>query len=199
MNFLAHAYLSFNHPTILAGNMISDFVKGSAKFSFSEDIQKGIALHRSIDEFTDNHSAIKEAKQIFRPAYRLYSSPIVDVLLDHYLANDETIFTEETLQQFSQTVYTSLEKNSFQLPPNFVGVLFYMKTQNWLFNYRSKPGIERSLKGLVRRASYLSESDTAFRLFLQHYDYLNECYAAFFKDVYSFARQRFEELISTNP
>src|SRR5579875_437067 len=105
MNFLAHAYLSFNHPTILVGNMISDFVKGSAKFSFSGDIQKGIALHRSIDEFTDNHPVIKNAKEVFRPAYRLYSSPIVDVILDYFLANDETIFTEEALQKFSQSVY----------------------------------------------------------------------------------------------
>jgi hypothetical protein len=28
MNYLAHAYLSFNEPDILVGNLISDFVKG---------------------------------------------------------------------------------------------------------------------------------------------------------------------------
>lgn len=28
MNYLAHAYLSFDEPEILVGNMISDFVKG---------------------------------------------------------------------------------------------------------------------------------------------------------------------------
>jgi acyl carrier protein phosphodiesterase len=32
MNYLAHAYLSFNDPEILVGNMISDFVKGKKKF-----------------------------------------------------------------------------------------------------------------------------------------------------------------------
>ena len=31
MNYLAHAYLSFGDPDILAGNMISDFVKGKKK------------------------------------------------------------------------------------------------------------------------------------------------------------------------
>ena len=31
MNYLAHAYLSFNDPEILVGNMISDFVKGKKK------------------------------------------------------------------------------------------------------------------------------------------------------------------------
>ncbi|MFL5743373.1 MAG: hypothetical protein ACJ751_01815, partial [Niastella sp.] len=28
LNYLAHAYLSFNQPAILAGNLFSDFVKG---------------------------------------------------------------------------------------------------------------------------------------------------------------------------
>jgi len=28
MNYLAHAYLSFDHEEILVGNLISDFVKG---------------------------------------------------------------------------------------------------------------------------------------------------------------------------
>ncbi len=34
MNYLAHAYLSFNDPDVLAGNMISDFVKGKKKFDY---------------------------------------------------------------------------------------------------------------------------------------------------------------------
>jgi acyl carrier protein phosphodiesterase len=40
MNYLAHAYLSFNQPEILVGNMISDFVKGKKKFDFAPGIQK---------------------------------------------------------------------------------------------------------------------------------------------------------------
>jgi acyl carrier protein phosphodiesterase len=51
---------------------------------FSGNIQKGIELHRNIDEFTDNHPVTKKAMEIFRPAYRLYSGPIVDILFDHF-------------------------------------------------------------------------------------------------------------------
>ena len=50
MNYLAHAYLSFNDPDILIGNMISDHVKGKKKFDLPEKIQRGITLHRNIDE-----------------------------------------------------------------------------------------------------------------------------------------------------
>src|SRR3982750_1233909 len=98
MNFLAHAYLSFNDPQILAGNMISDFVKGRDKFSFSGKIQQGIALHREIDQFTDVHPATQKAKSIFRPSYRLYSGAIMDVLYDHFLANDASVFDDDSLK-----------------------------------------------------------------------------------------------------
>src|SRR5438067_10505612 len=133
MNFLAHAYLSFEHPQILVGNMISDFVKGSSKFSYSADIQKGISLHREIDQFTDFHPATQKAKTIFRQDYRLYSAPIIDILYDHFLANDETIFSEGTLKEFTSSTYNSLELFTAQLPERFARVLTYMKTEDWLF------------------------------------------------------------------
>ena len=155
MNYLAHAYLSFNDPQILAGNMISDYVKGRAQFSFSGKIQKGIMLHREIDQFTDTHPATKKAKEIFRPAYRLYSGAIMDVLYDHFLANDGTEFTPASLKDFAARTYRQLELQAADLPINFLQVFTYMKTYDWLYNYRSLDGMSRSLAGLVRRSAYL--------------------------------------------
>src|SRR5215212_6198912 len=108
MNYLAHAYLSFSDPEILAGNIISDFVKGKKKFDFPAGIQKGIALHRAIDQFTDNHDTTKTAKDVFRPHYRLYSGAFVDVVYDHFLANNRDEFNEQSLYDFSQQVYKTL-------------------------------------------------------------------------------------------
>lgn len=197
MNYLGHAYLSFHSPSILAGNMISDFVKGAAKFSFSGNIQKGIMLHRYIDEFTDHHPAIKEAQQIFRSHYRLYSAPIVDVLLDYFLANDISVFNdEESLKSFATKTYAQLENYSAQLPSRFVQVLAYMKAEDWLYSYKYTRGIRRSLQGLVRRSAFLVESHTAYNLFLEHSSFLNECYHEFFPDVKHFAKQKLEKLLS---
>ncbi|HZI00712.1 MAG TPA: DUF479 domain-containing protein, partial [Flavisolibacter sp.] len=100
MNYLAHAYLSFNEPEIVVGNMISDFVKGKSRFGYTVNIQKGIMLHRDIDQFTDTHPVIKKAKELFRSDYRLYSGAIVDVILDHFLAKDDAAFGEEGLMSF---------------------------------------------------------------------------------------------------
>jgi acyl carrier protein phosphodiesterase len=195
MNYLGHAYLSFNSPQLLVGNMISDFVKGASKFSFNGNIQKGIALHRYIDDYTDSHPATKEAMEIFRPHYRLYSGPIMDVLYDHFIANDTSLFGNDSLKEFTNTVYLHLENNSLHLPNRFLQMFTYMKADDWLYNYKYPEGIRRSLYGLARRAAYLEETETAYTLFLTHHQYLNECYQKFFKDVKQFAKQKFDELV----
>jgi acyl carrier protein phosphodiesterase len=193
MNYLAHAYLSFRQPELLVGNMISDHVKGKKKFDYSAGIQKGIELHRLIDSFTDEHEATKEAKEIFRPHYRLYAGAFVDVVYDHYLAIDPTIFTKDSLEEFAADTYTMLEPYSAVFPERFARMFPYMKTQNWLFNYSNKWGIENSLHGVVRRATYLTESATAFSLFEENFNTLQHCYQAFFPEMIAVVKKWMEE------
>lgn len=194
MNYLAHAYLSFDSPGILTGNMISDFVKGKKKYEYPGDIQKGIALHREIDRFTDVHFATKEAKQIFRPVYGLYSGSIMDVLYDHFLALDENIFTDEGLMTFTSNTYATLDQYTAYFPEKFSMMYPYMKAHNWLYNYRYLQGIQKSLGGLVRRAKYLEESDTAYLLFTDHYDQLETLYKLFFPELKAMAENFVKQL-----
>jgi acyl carrier protein phosphodiesterase len=194
MNYLAHAYLSFDDDEILVGNLISDFVKGKNKFNYPERIQKGIVLHRAIDTFTDDHQATKLAKNVFRPRYRLYSGAFVDVVYDHFLAIDGNEFTEESLEVFSEKVYHTIDKYQQYLPERFARMFPYMKLQNWLFNYRTLTGTQLSFGGVVRRARYLDESKTAAILFEENYIALQACYRSFFPDMKSFAYRMFEEL-----
>ncbi|MEI6949963.1 ACP phosphodiesterase [Paraflavisolibacter sp. H34] len=194
MNFLAHAYLSFGHKEVLVGNMISDFVKGNAAQRYPPGIRSGILLHRQIDEFTDQHPVTREAKEVFRPHYRLFSGVITDILFDHFLANDPHCFAPEGLLAFSQEVYRVLEEYSAHLPPHFIQAFAYMKTENWLYQYHTTPAMEKSIRGLVRRSSFFSDSHTAFELFLQHYSFLQQCFTLFFKDVKIFAKQQFDRL-----
>jgi acyl carrier protein phosphodiesterase len=197
MNYLAHAYLSFNEPSLLLGNMISDFVKGKKKFDYPISIQHGIALHRAIDNFTDKHPATKEAAAFFKPTYRLYAGAFVDVVYDHFLANDQNVFTPDTLLLFTQKTYEILEKQQQYMPAFFQSMFPYMKTQNWLYNYQYKWGIEKSFGSVVRRAAYLTESGIAFELFQQHYHALNQCYNVFFPELKEMCLQEWDRLQKT--
>lgn len=192
MNYLAHAYLSFNDPEVLLGNMISDHVKGKKKFDYNLQVQKGIMLHRSIDTFTDQHPATKTAMKFFKPAYGLYAGAFVDIVYDHFLSLDANEFTEISLFNFSQETYSILEGLQNDFPPMFKAMFPYMKQHDWLYNYRHRWAISRSFHGLVNRAAYLTESDTAFKYFEQHYDSLRECYQLFFPALKEYAQNIFK-------
>ena len=197
MNYLAHSFLSFNKTDILAGNMISDFVKGKKKYDYPEEIQKGIQLHRLIDEFTDTHPVTAKAKNYFRPQYRLYSGAFTDVVYDHFLALDKKRFEDYgNLEAFSKQVYLQLENNFELFPLRFQKMFFYMKSQNWLYNYQFKDGIRKSFHGLVYRASYLYESDIAFKIFNKNYAELKNCYAEFFPELLQFASGNVSKLLA---
>lgn len=192
MNYLAHAFLSFRHPEILVGNMISDFVKGRKKDNYEDLVQKGIMLHRSIDSFTDLHEATRQAKQFFTPYYRLYAGAFIDIVYDHFLANDSNEFNQDQLLDFSRQTYCMLDRFNAVLPERFSFMFSYMKKQNWLYNYQYRWGIRNSFAGLVQRAAYLTESAPAMEVFETHYEELRECYITFFPEVKHMAWQRFQ-------
>lgn len=194
MNYLAHAFLSFNDPEVLVGNMISDFVKGRKKYDYPFRIQSGIMLHRLIDSYTDDHPATRQAKEFFRPAYRLYSGAFVDIVYDHFLAIEETEFSETSLFDFSQSVYSVLENYRDWFPTPFSAMFPYMQNQNWLYNYRTRRGTERSFNGLVRRSMYLEESDSASHLLEAHYQPLQACFRHFWGEAKPFIYRQYESL-----
>jgi len=195
MNYLAHAFLSFNRGELLTGNMISDFVKGSAQYAYPPGIRAGILLHRAIDIFTDAHPATARAKSFFRPAYRLYAGALSDVVYDHFLARDDARFEAYgDLGRFSRQTYSLLERYEETFPARFRRLFPYMKTQDWLSNYRSGEGLRQSFEGLRRRSKYITETDTAFRVFEEEYASLQECYTEFFPEVLRFSRQKIDEI-----
>jgi len=187
MNLLAHAYLSFEQPEILVGNMISDYVKGKKQYDYPIGIYHGIKLHRAIDHFTDYHPATYLGKQFFKQGVGLYAGAFMDVVYDHFLALDAKELSENEWKPFTENVYQQLKENELFLPDKFAMQLPHMSLHNWLFHYRFPEAIEKSFGGLVRRTKYLSDHKVAFEIFEKNYDALKEQYEAFFPDVKKFA------------
>lgn len=209
MNYLAHAYLSFNNSEILVGNMISDFVKGKKKWDYPAKIQQGIMLHRDIDNFTDTHPITREAKSFFRVAYGLYSGAIMDIIYDHFLATDPKVFNPDdsgqaapmthmiskiTLAAFAASTYRQLSGFAPLFPEKFARMFPYMQSQNWLYNYRYKEGIYNALGGLSRRANYMPDPQNAREIFETHYEELKALYNNFFPLLEDFTHSKFLEL-----
>jgi acyl carrier protein phosphodiesterase len=195
VNYLAHAYLSFDIPDVLTGNLISDFVKGKRKLDYPPAIRTGITLHRAIDTFTDGHPATRRAKSYFRADYGLYSGPLTDVVYDHFLACDPQSFPSPAdLTAFARRTYDQLTTHAALFPDRFSRLFPYMRDQDWFSGYRTKQGIFASFGGLARRAAYMPDPGQACRLFERHYAELGDCYRAFFPELKDFALPTLEQL-----
>jgi acyl carrier protein phosphodiesterase len=141
------------------------------------------------------HPLTADAKNYFRPQYRLYSGAFVDVVYDHFLALDEKQFEHYGgLMDFSKSVYRLLDTNISLFPEGFLKMYPYMKSRNWLYNYRFIQGIENSFGGLVQRAAYLYECKEAIHIFNEHYAALKNCYEEFFPEVKQYALMKLGSL-----
>jgi acyl carrier protein phosphodiesterase len=198
MNFLAHAYLSFDQEEVLVGNFVADFIKGKELQRFSGGVQIGILLHREIDTFTDTHPLVKAAQSYFRPRFRHYSSVITDIVFDYFLAKNWPAYSERDLAAFAQETYSILKKNEVNLPESFQHMLHWMQKQNWLFHYREISGIQQALNGLTKRATFDSKMNEATEILLEKEQELEVIFFAFFKDLETFAREKLQELQLTH-
>jgi acyl carrier protein phosphodiesterase len=168
MNYLAHLYLSGNNHEIMIGNFIADHVKGKQIELFDEEIVKGIKLHRLIDEFTDTHKVVEQSKIRLRSEFGKYSPVIVDVFYDHYLAIKWEQYHHEVLSLYADNFYTLLNNNHHRLPIRTQQMIQYMIPQNWLLNYKTIAGINKTLTGMSKRTKFESKMDVA-AIYLDRY------------------------------
>lgn len=196
MNYLGHAYFSFEDPEVLAGNMIGDYVKGDInKLDYSPAMKVGLKLHRFIDDFTDHHPAIQRAKEYFRAEYRLYSGPIVDCVFDYYIANDPHCFNSEAdLNKFTQSVYQTLADQKDKLPIAYLPALQHMTENNWLYNYRTIKGIKKSMIGVANQSAQMPDIELAYQAFVLHFYILNQYYIEFIADAKIAIQKQYELL-----
>jgi acyl carrier protein phosphodiesterase len=102
------------------------------------------------------------------------------------------------LKAFAQQTYAQVQENEAFLPERFARMFFYMRTQDWLYNYRFRQGILDSFCGLARRAAYMGSAEAAGRLFETHYTQLQACYREFFPELKEFAWQTLQQLQREN-
>jgi acyl carrier protein phosphodiesterase len=181
MNFLAHLYLSGDNAKVKTGNFIGDFVKGkNLRERYEEDIAKGIALHREIDWFTDRHSLVKESKERLREKYRHYSGVIVDIFYDHFLAKNWENYSNQSLVDFAEECYSTIQLHQSILPDNVNLMLPYMIKGNWLVNYSKIEGIHKALSGMAKRTRFESRMEEATADLENHYSSFKKEFEQFF-------------------
>ena len=186
MNYLAHLYLSGSDPNLIIGNFIADSVKGKQIENFSEEIIKGIKLHRQIDMFTDSHPVLERGKEALRPKFRKYAGVVMDVFGDHFLAKNWHDYSKTDLREYSEHMYSFLHKHKELFPEKARYTLHYMSMQDWLTNYRHIEGVQRALSGLSRRTTFASGMENAHKELERHYLFYQTIFHEFLPDLIRF-------------
>ena len=189
MNYLAHAFLSLNQDDIQVGNLMGDFVKGNKYLLYPNKIKQGILLHRSIDSYTDQHPLIHEAIRFFKPDFRLSGGVFVDILFDHFLANDPRYFDEDELKAFTATVYKNLKHHEWRFDDKMKNFFFHMASYDWLYQYKYQEGLKRSIRGICKRHPVLGDSENVLNLVSQHYEALHQLFVQFFPELHQHVNQ----------
>ncbi len=154
VNYLAHIYLSGTNEDVMLGNFMADSIKGKQYQNYPQGIQKGILLHRFIDDFTDTHPVVLETKILFRPIYHKLSPILVDMVYDHFLAKQWASYHPQKLRDFVNDTYATLQHRKAELPERIQHMLPYMVQHDWLYNYQFKEGMERVFLGMSRRVPH---------------------------------------------
>lgn len=182
MNYLAHLALSHPLTGLVVGNFIGDHVRNKDLPTFSEEIQKGVAMHRSIDVFTDKHPASIAIRNMLFEEYRHISRILVDMYYDHFLGVYFETFHHQPLATFNDDITALLLKHTYIMPSSAQGYLRGMIAQNWLLEYSSIAGIDVILTKMASRSG-LSTLNKGAKTLEQHYAFFKAQFLNFYPEL----------------
>ena len=180
MNFLAHLVLSPKEANFISGNLAADFLRGSDRKLISKSVQCGILMHQFVDRFTDTHVLVKTSKDRLKNHFRLFSGVLVDVYYDHFLAKDFENIANISLEEFSEYIYETLEKNIGQLPPRLKQFVPIMIRENILLSYRKLEGVQTALTKINQRVKKKFSVGLAMAVLKDIYERLENDFQKYF-------------------
>jgi len=194
VNFLAHIYLTDGYPMETIGNFMADGIKGKKYLKYSEEIQRGILIHRWIDSYTDSHPIVRQSTKRLHAKYGHYSGVIVDILYDHFLAKNWSNYHDESLDNYITRFYELLQDNHHLLTGRIQKMMIPMMEQNWLLSYANLDGIATVLYNMNIRTKRRVAMDEAIEDLKEHYDLFEDEFTRFFEELKVFVKHKFEEL-----
>ncbi len=183
MNFLAHIYLASPNEDWMIGNFIADAVKGKSYQLYEKKIAEGILMHRFIDHFTDTHPLVKDCTSLLRNDLKKFAPVALDVYFDYFLAKNWQQYHQQTLADFAQNAYQLFNCNFEKLPIRNQQLLPYMVKQNWLLNYATISGIEKTLNGMAQRTTHGQILQGGEKHLIYFEEQLQINFKLFFKDL----------------
>ncbi|GAW96114.1 MULTISPECIES: ACP phosphodiesterase [Colwellia] len=183
MNYLAHLYLAQPNADSHFGNLLGDFGGKVHAQQLSTGVQLGLENHYLVDRFTDSHSAVKQAKNLFSTERRRFAGIALDVLFDHFLIRHWSRFHQTPLRQFKQSSYALLNENLSYMPSKMQQVVTPMTQNDWFKEYETVAGIGFALDNIAKRIRFANQFSGCIADINRHYGELEAVFLAFFPEL----------------
>jgi acyl carrier protein phosphodiesterase len=190
MNYLAHIFLSGDNDLLKIGNFMADGIRGNDYLNFPEEVKNGIILHRHIDTFTDAHPIYRKSKHRLHEKYGHYAGVIMDILYDHFLAKNWSVYSDEKLEDYAANFYRLLENNYNILSEKAKEILPYMTERNWLVSYATIAGIEIILFQMDYRTKHRANMQEAVVELQEFYSEFEQEFTLFFEELRAFCLEK---------
>ena len=183
MNYLAHLYFAQPNAYSHFGNLLGDFGGKIHTQQLTTAVKKGLDNHYLVDRFTDNHSAVKQAKYLFSTQRRRFAGIALDVLFDHFLIRHWSSFHQTPLSQFKQSSYALLNENLTYMPNRMQQVVTRMTQNDWFKQYETIEGIGFALDNIAKRIRFTNQFSGSIEDINRHYVELETVFLAFFPEL----------------
>lgn len=191
MNFLAHLFLTQSDEAITVGNFLGDLLTNKQANHLPPEIQKGVVIHRAIDDFTDVHPTVKEGADLLKPKHGRYAPVVLDVMFDFLLAkNWESFSNQVTLRNFADNTYSVLLSATPVMPEKIAERTKRMVAADWLVHYATIEGIAYTFSRMKMRSSQPERIENAAATMMGHMDALNEKFRRFFPEMIYFVNDK---------
>ena len=101
---------------MIQGALLGDFIKGPLRGDYGPGIERGIALHRSIDALSDSDWELTRLRSALPGELRRYSGIVIDVVFDFLLSQHWDDFHADSIDHFANSIYIVLSHQMDQYP-----------------------------------------------------------------------------------
>jgi len=170
----------------MLANLYGDFVKGSNLEAYTESVQTGIRLHRSIDNFIDTHPDVLELKRLLYEDLPKVSGIAVDLFFDHLLAKNWSNFHELSLTDFLDRFYKYEAPLTMNFSVEFLNFIHAMRSHNWMSHYPTEYGLRKSCEGVSAKISFPNGLKEGHLVFKKHEEVITECFKKYMHDAFAY-------------
>ena len=183
MNYLAHAVLAQPNQYSLTGNLLGDFCKGVNTTELHPHIIAGLYNHRAVDRFTDQHPAVRHAKQLFSGQRRRFAGIALDVLFDHFLIVHWQQFYPQPFADYKQQLYQQLAEAEHLMPVHMAATMRSVRSRDWFSSYQHLAQLGIALDRIAGRIRFANQFGGMIEEIQPHYAALEHSFLQLYPEL----------------